>query len=308
MKIVNDSDSLKALNGQRLGMAIGNFDGFHLGHQKIVKTMLEYCKNRSMLLMVMTFVPHPRVTLKKAKQFLINSYRNRRKIMQESGLDILYELDFTDRFSNLSPEEFLNKYVLKEYNIRLFFLGHDFSFGKDKMGGRDLIEKHCRKNDVSIEFLDVFKREEEKVSSSRIRDLLRQGNIVKANELLGRRFLLEGTVTHGFGRGQSMELPTANLALESDLLIPERGVYSTKVVHRGRLYRSLTNIGINPTFQNSEEMTVETHILDFEENIYGEEIEVLFMERMRGERKFQSIEELKNQIKCDISERRSMEF
>ena len=253
MNIINESDSLKTIGEQRVGMTIGNFDGFHRGHRKILETMLEYCRKHEMLLLLMTFIPHPRIALKGEKQFLINDYKHRRIFLEESGVDILYEVSFTSEFRGLSPEDFLNEYVSKKNNIECFFLGHDFTFGKDKKGGRTLLEEHCRNNNISFEMLDEFKQEQEGISSSHIRSLLKQGHIGKANKLLGREFFLEGSVIHGFARGRGMGVPTANLALKDDLLVPGRGVYSTKTLHRGEMYPSLTNIGFNPTFQSSGE-------------------------------------------------------
>ena len=307
MKIINEIGALEAFD-KKLGIAIGNFDGFHLGHQKIVNTMLNHCKKYNMLLMIMLFVPHPRIALKGEKRFLINNYKHRRKFMEESGLDVLFEVDFVPEFSDLSPAKFLDKYILSKYNIGRFFLGHNFSFGKDKKGGRVLLEKHCRKNNIFVDILDEFTECGEKISSSQIRNLLKQGNVDKSNKLLGREFFLEGSVIHGFGRGKGMGFPTVNLDLKEDMLIPASGVYCTKVIHNDNVYPSLTNIGFNPTFQRSGELTIETHILDFWGNIYGDEIRICFMEKIREEKRFQSSDELKEQIKRDIEARRNKDF
>ena len=305
MKIINEISSLKTLGKKQFGIVIGNFDGFHLGHQKIISQMLGYCRTCNITLVVMTFVPHPRFVLRKENQFLINDYQSRRKLMQKAGVEILYEIKFTHQFSNLHHEHFLHDYALKDKAIKCFFMGHDFYFGKDKKGDRTFVEKYCREKGVYLKVLDEFKKETEKISSSHIRSLLKQGNIKKANALLGREFFLSGTVVHGLGRGKKIGLPTANLNLKEELLIPACSVYATRVIYGGKSYLSLTNIGLNPTFKGATEITIETHILDFKEDIYGEEINIGFIEKIREEKKFQSLSELKKQIESDIVARRS---
>ena len=308
MNIINGIGSLQVFGKKKFGIAIGNFDGFHLGHQTIISKMLDHCKKQNMILVIMTFVPHPRIILQGAKQFLINDYKNRRKFMQESGLEILCEVEFTRQFSNLNPEEFLDDCILKEKRIKCFFLGHDFSFGKGKKGDRTFVEKYCLENNISVEVLDEFKKGKEKIFSSHIRNLLKQGNIKKANRHLGREFFLEGRVVNGLARGKKIGFPTANLNVKEDLLVPGVGVFSTKVIYGDEVYLSLTNIGFNPTFKGLNDITIETHILDFEKNIYGEEIKVVFIERIREEKKFLSFSDLKKQIKDDIAVRRSQDF
>ena len=304
MKVIDKPGLPKMFGKKKFAMAIGNFDGFHLGHQKILEAMLGFCRKRDMILMVMTFVPHPCIALRGEKRFLINDYKNRRRLMEQSGLDVLHEIKFSLQFSDLSPEAFLEEYVGKKNGIECLFLGRDFSFGKNKTGGRSLVEKYCYENGIRFEFLDEFEEGGEKISSSRIRNLLKQGNVGRANELLGRNFFLEGAVVHGFARGGCMGFPTANLNLKEDLIVPGCGVYVTKVMYRKKSYPGLTNVGRNPTFQDSGDVTVETHILDFEKNIYNEEIKVCFVEKMREEKKFDSSDELKAQIGRDVAERR----
>ena len=308
MKIIDEAGLPEELGTKNFGMAIGNFDGFHLGHQKILDSMLGFCQKHNMALMVMTFVPHPRAVLRGEKQFLINDYQNRRRFMEKSGLDVLYEVKFDLQFSGLSPEIFLQKYVGKESGVGCFFLGHDFSFGKNKTGGRSLVEKYCHKNGIRVEVLDEFEEEGEIISSSRIRNLLKQGSVKKANELLGREFFLEGSVVRGVARGRGMGFPTANLDFKEDLILPASGVYVTKVIYRENTYSALTNVGRNPTFEDSDKFTVETHILDFKRDLYGDEIKVCFVEKMRDEKKFRSSDELKEQLERDVAERRGQEI
>ena len=307
MKIIHGIDSLPTLGQKRFGVAIGNFDGFHLGHQKIISKMLGFCNEHNINLIIMTFVPHPRIILHGEKHFLINDYQERRKFMEKFHVKALCEINFSRQFSELSPGDFLDKYILKEKGIKHFFLGHDFSFGKDKKGDRVFVEKYCRDNDVSVEIFDEF-RPEEKISSSHIRSLLKGGNIKKANEFLGRKFFLKGRIVHGSARGKSIGFPTANLDLSEDLLIPGNGVYATKVIDGEKSHLSLTNVGYNPTLQKSSEISIETHILGFEKNIYGEDIKIIFVDKIREEQKFPSAERLREQIEKDVAFRRSGSF
>ena len=307
MKIINDIASLSTLDNEKFGVTIGNFDGFHLGHQKIISSMLNLCHEQNVSLLVMTFVPHPRIVLHSEKKILINDYEDRRKFMEKNGVETLCEINFSRQFSELGPDKFLNDYILKTKRIKRFFLGHDFSFGKDKKGNQEFLKRYCQENGIAIEILDEF-RQKEKISSSHIRNLLNKGNIKKSNELLGREFFLRGEVVHGCARGKNIGFPTANLDLKEDLLVPDNGVYSTKIVHQGKIYASLTNIGFNPTVQDTNNISVETHILDFDKNIYGEEIKIIFMDKIREEKKFQSFGQLKEQIACDMKTRRGLEF
>ena len=307
MKIIHDIDSLETIGKEKFGIAIGNFDGFHVGHQEIISKMLDFCNDRNISLIIMTFVPHPRITLHKEKNFLINGYQERRNLMEKFNVEILCEINFSKELSQLCPGDFLDSYILKKKGIEYFFLGHDFSFGKDKKGNREFLEKYCSEKNISVKVLDEF-RPKEKISSSQIRILLKDGCVKKANEFLDREFFLKGIVARGSAIGKEIGFPTANLDFKEDLLIPASSVYATKVLFEEKLYLSVTNIGYNPTIQDSKKLSVETHILDFKKDIYGAEIKIFFIDKIREERKFLSYSGLKEQIAQDVIIRRNGDF
>ena len=286
---------------EKLGVTIGNFDGVHLGHQSLLSQIKSNCKSQKSKLLVITFVPHPVKVLRAKKSFLINSYNNRRKLLEENGVDYLCEIDFTRDFSSLDPVSFLENYLFKIKNLDSIYLGYDFAFGSNKEGGRDLVLNECKKRNITIEIQPEFEEKNQLVSSSLIRKQLEEGNVSKANEFLGRPFTITGTVVKGEGRGRQIGFPTANISFFEDKKIPRGGVYITQTKYRDQDYHSVTNIGINPTFSDTSLLSVETHVLDFDNDIYGESIEISFLKNLREEKKFKSVNNLVDQIKKDVN-------
>ncbi len=297
MKIISSLAEVK----EGATLTIGNFDGVHMGHQEILKTIKSYSKDRNLSFVVITFVPHPVQILSPRDNFLINSYDQRRRYLEESGVDYLMELEFNRDFSTMSPSVFIDKYIL-ENKISDFFLGHDFAFGSNKSGDHNFIIDYCKNKDIKIHILKEFVDQSvhESISSSAIRDAISNGDVLEANRMLGREFMISGMVVKGAGRGKQIGIPTANLGFDAIRKVPQRGVYSTKTLVDNQLWQSITNVGFNPTFNNEEKILIETHILDFDNDIYGQEIEVSFIEKIRDEKKFSNVNDLISQIKCDI--------
>ncbi len=300
MKVV---DSLKDISSQSFSLTIGNFDGVHLGHQEILKTIKDHASSKSQKLVVMTFVPHPVQILSPRSNFLINSYAQRRSYLRDIGVDYLIEVDFNRDLSTMGPAEFMDEYIFCNSGIKDFFLGHDFAFGSNKSGDHNFIEEYCKNKNIEIHILKKFIKNSlhKSISSSSIRDAIGEGNVKQANIMLGREFMLSGTVVKGVGRGKQMGVPTANMGYEKTRKIPARGVYTTQIIVDDQLWQSITNVGFNPTFNDENEIFVETHILDFDNDIYGQEIEVYFINKVRDEKKFSSVNELISQIHEDIS-------
>jgi riboflavin kinase/FMN adenylyltransferase len=304
MQVVKSLKEVSQLVGEssNLGITIGNFDGVHQGHTSVISYIKKQCHDRGLKFALVTFNPHPRVILDpSAKGFLLSSSRKKENLISQLGVDYYIELPFTRDFSTLTPYEFLDQYVLNCSHVKCFYMGHDFAFGADKSGTYEMVQDYCNQRDVNVELLDKFVSEGERVSSSLIRNYLKNGLIEKANQCLSRSYSLSGIVVKGEGRGKKIGFPTANMKFADQFLIPSKGVYVTQTLIKGMRYNSVTNIGNNPTFANDpSKINVETHILDFDDDIYGEEIEVFFHQNIRSEKKFSTVNELIDQIKEDV--------
>jgi len=250
----------------------------------------------------MTFEPHPLVVLNEHKNFLIMTTNQKRKALRNLGVDFLIEMNFSKKLSQQSPEDFLTKDLFPVANISWFFLGYDFRFGAERAGDFHTVEKFVKNKAITLIQLDKYvSKKEVAPSSTLIREKIKSGDITKANDLLGSNYRLEGTVVQGDGRGRTIGYPTANLNYREENIIPLVGVYKTNAIINGSLFKSITNIGYNPTFINTRTIKIETHILDFTSNIYGETIELEFLERVRDEMRFSCRDELILQIEKDIS-------
>ncbi|GAB4012168.1 MAG: bifunctional riboflavin kinase/FAD synthetase [Bdellovibrio sp.] len=287
---------------ESVALTIGNFDGVHLGHHFLLE-QVKKITNGNIPIAVMTFDPHPQLVLKSKTAFLVEDPGKKFELLHSAGVKYVVEVKFTRDFSTLSPKDFINEYILKSGKVKKIFLGHDFNFGSNKQGGiEDFIEVFQGKN-VEIEKLKPLIHEGTIVSSSVIRDCINSGNVEKARIYLGRAFSLIGPVIKGAGRGKIIGFPTANIDYSKDRTLPKLGVYSTLTKYKGLTYKSVTNVGKNPTF-GGDNINIETNILDFDNDIYGERIEILFLKRIRDEVKFSNTNELVDQIKKDISTRK----
>jgi riboflavin kinase/FMN adenylyltransferase len=296
----NIEELVGILKTKDVNITIGNFDGVHLGHQDFLNEIKNKSKDENTKFIVITFVPHPGQALKGLSGFLINSYDDRRELLQRQGVDYLLEVDFTRDFSSLSPREFVEQYISIFPKIKCVYLGHDFSFGANRSGDHLIAQKIFKEKNILLNQEDEFKLNGKTVSSSEIRKALKQGNIIVANELLGRAYYLSGRVIKGQGRGKQIGFPTANLDREKSVILPTNGVYLTKTKIHDMVYFSVTNVGGNPTFNSENEIHVESHLLNFSRDIYGEVVTLYFYDKIREEKKFNTVNELINQIKLDV--------
>ncbi len=286
-------------------ITIGNFDGVHLGHQKIISLAIEQAKLRGGKSIALTFKPHPQAALNPQREIqLLTTYPEKIEIFENLGVDITIEEPFSREFSTIEPEEFFNEVLLKRLGAECIVVGYDFGFGKNRGGHLDVLKELCKVAQVELIVVPPMRLESEIVSSSRIRTYLLGGLVPEANRLLGRRFCYQGIVSHGEGRGHQLGFPTANLRPESKLTLPF-GVYATASTFKEKTYPSITNIGVRPTFQEGTSTTateplIETHLLDQALDLYGHRLEVSFIQRLRAEQKFSSIDALKKQIQADI--------
>jgi riboflavin kinase/FMN adenylyltransferase len=280
---------------------LGNFDGVHSGHQQIIKEFEDNCSEMGIKSCLITFTPHPKkILVSNLSRFLITDYDDKSDLVLELGVKYYYEIAFTRDFSTLSPKEFLNDYILKNNKLKEINIGYDFAFGANKTGSYDELESLLKGMPIKVNQFKEYKKNGDKTSSSDIRKAILNGNIADANKLLGRNYSLAGVVVKGEGRGRKIGFPTANISIHSDLIYPAHGVYISQTETNGMTYNSVTNIGLNPTFERANPLNIETNIFDFNDNIYGEKIRVTLLKRIRDEVKFNSVNELINQIDDDV--------
>lgn len=297
MKVIHNISEIPA--DKKVGVTIGNFDGVHIGHQQLLKDIRQKCNDKGLVFVVVTFVPHPQKILCPGKErFLINSYAYKRELLKNFGVDYLIEIEFNRDFSTQTPEEFLKNYLLPHSGLSDIYLGYDFAFGANKQGDYDIVKDTCRSSHVEIQ--PKFEFSGKMVSSTIIRNHILNGEMEEVNELLARPFRIEGTVIKGEGRGKKIGFPTANILVSQDQIIPALGVYVSRTTNRGMTYNSITNVGNNPTFNTGSNLFIETHLFDFDDYLYGENIEIELFKKVRDEKKFASVNDLVEQIKKDV--------
>lgn len=284
-------------------VTIGNFDGLHLGHQKIVKTAIEHAGKRGGQCVAYTFRPHPQVALRPGANIqLLSTYEEKLELLEQLGVDLTIEEPFSREFSEIESNEFFTDVLLHRLSAEAIVVGYDFAFGRGRHGHLENLQKFCVSSGVELHIVPPQRVEGEVISSSKIREYLHTGKMKDASRLLGRPFSYPGVVVKGDGRGKRLGIPTANLLIENKLTLPF-GVYATRMIVNGQTYLSVTNVGVRPTFHSELQNLpplVETHVLDLAIDLYGLTVEIQFFEKIREERKFAGLEELKNQIHLDI--------
>jgi riboflavin kinase / FMN adenylyltransferase len=286
-------------------VALGNFDGVHLGHQKILIKTVETAHRKNRDAIVYTFDPHPRVVLKKVPEIpRINTPDERAHILEHLGIDVLILAEFTPEFAAQKPQEFVSNILVEELGARNIFIGENYRFGKDRSGTPETLKNMAVEAGFTVHVVGPVKCGDTLVSSSRIREYLMAGKIREATQLLGREFTVGGRVIHGHHRGKGLGFPTANIVPEPKLHPPE-GVYAVYCMWRDTIYPAVMNIGRNPTFKDRRR-SYEVHILDFDQNLYGEIIRVYLVDWLRAEMAFANVDELKTQIARDCAKSREI--
>ncbi|GJM16269.1 MAG: riboflavin biosynthesis protein [Thermodesulfobacteriota bacterium] len=277
---------------------IGNFDGVHIGHKKILTAIKEEAKQQGLSSCVITFHPHPQKVLQNIDIPLLVPIRERLKLLEEQGIDVVACYTFTKDIAKISAQDFVTDILVGKLNLKHLIVGPDFSFGRRREGNLSLLNKMGSEYGFDTEVVETALLDGEIVSSTSIRKLVREGNLIKAGKFLGYNFYIEGQVKEGEKRGRQIGFPTANLDTDWDIL-PKVGVYATLANVDGTKHQSITNIGFRPTFGHNE-LLIETHIFDFNEDIYKKRIKVEFADRVRDEQKFNGPEALVEQIKEDV--------
>lgn len=300
MKIYNNfSDFVKVPNAI---VTIGTFDGVHLGHQAILKDMVKTAKDIGGETVVITFYPHPRqvLNINAANLRFITTQDEKLQLLEKSGVDNVIVVNFTKEFSRVSSEDFIRDYIIEHINPVKLVIGYDHHFGNNRMGDFNLLSEMQNKYNFQVQRIEAHDVENIAVSSTKIRHSLQQGDIERANALLGYQFSYIGKVVSGNKIGREIGYRTANIEVEREFrLIETSGVYATYVDYEGKEYKSMTYIGKKPTVNNDEVENIEVHLFDFAGDLYDKEIKVRFVKRVRGEQKFESLDALKKQIQID---------
>ena len=306
MKIYNSVEEFSP--DFKVVLTLGTFDGVHIGHQSILKQLNQNAKKIGGESVLLTFYPHPRHVLfpDDQKLKLLTTIEERSKMLESYGLKHLIVQKFTPEFSRIQSVNFVRDVLVNKLKAEKLIIGYDHHFGRNREGNLDELVKLSDLYGYSIERIDPQKFKNISVSSSKIRKLIVNNKIEEATDYLGHSFCLKGKVVKGKQNGSKIGFPTANIQIENKWkLIPNDGVYAVMVEYNSKKYSAMMNIGYNPTFA-SKERTLEVHILDFNKDIYGEELRVEFVKRIRKEKKFNSEQELKNTLKIDENKIRNL--
>jgi riboflavin kinase/FMN adenylyltransferase len=291
--------------GRPSAVTIGVFDGVHRGHQHLVARLIERARAEDLAAVALTFNPHPRTVIRPGIAVTyLTSLEERVELLQALGLDAVGVLAFTSELAQLSPRDFL-ALLVDELQMRLLMIGPDFALGRNRAGTIGVMRQVGEQLGFSVEVAPLLAEADEKVGSTTIRQALAEGDVERVNRLLGRPFSLRGPVVTGDKRGRTLGFPTANIAIGLDRALPAYGVYVTRAYVAESRYESCTNIGIRPTFDVEPRPTVETFVIDFDQDIYGQEMRIELLQRLRGEEKFESAEELIAQMHKDIEATRA---
>jgi riboflavin kinase / FMN adenylyltransferase len=293
----------------RSAVTIGNFDGMHLGHQKILETVNKwvglketlYKKPEQLVATALTFFPHPAKVLRPAEApLLLCTLQQRLAEFEHAGMNAALVLKFDEQLAKVSAEDFARTYLVDTLRARAVFVGANFRFGHKQAGEVKLLEEFGRRWDFEVQVVPPVIQDGIVVSSTAVRSAVREGRMEDASRLLGRPFALGGEIKTGTGQGRKLVVPTLNLVTEQECL-PKNGVYATETTVEGKKYRSATNIGVRPTF-DGQRLAIESHLFDFAENLTNGAMEVRFWKRLRDEKKFSGPEALRDQVLRDISE------
>ncbi len=286
-------------------VTMGTFDGVHLGHRAVIEHLKRETARINGDSVVLTFDPHPRHILaqEESKTLLLNTLSEKIYRFQQLGINHLIVLNFTKELANMTYFKFFEKILVDKINIHTLLVGYDHKFGKDRGGNYTMLEKLCQKNDVKIAQIPQLQIAEENVSSSIIRELLQKGEVEKARQMLSYNYSLKGKVIDGDKIGRTLGFPTANIALHNPhKLTPKTGVYAVHVYHKEQKYYGMMNIGTRPSVSLRNERKIEVHIFNFNQEIYGDDLRVSLIKRMRDEQKFENLATLTQQLERDRKE------
>lgn len=307
MKLINlnHPDEYGKQNFPSMTMALGYFDGVHIGHQQVIMEAKRIADEKGIKSAVMTFDPHPSVVLGKSVQHIeyITPLDEKVNVIRDLGVDYLFVVHFTSEFSSLLPQQFIDQYIIG-LNVQHVVAGFDYTYGKMGKGTMETLQFHSRNKFEFTVVSKLARANDEKISSTLIRSLLRDGKVDSMPALLGRFYKTQGIVINGEKRGRTIGFPTANVQMDDQYILPPTGVYAVRIQIDGQWYEGVCNVGYKPTFhrEKTEKPSVEVHIFNFNEEIYGKTAHVEWHLRLRSERKFDGIDQLVTQIDKDKQE------
>lgn len=297
MQIITNMNRLQ-LNDNS-AVAIGKFDGIHLGHQKLLSEIVAK-KKEGMKAVVFTFNPSPSVLFSKIKEKELTSIEEKREIFEKLGIDVLIEFPLTYETAATPKEVFVEEFLVKKLRAKFIAAGTDLSFAKNGEGNSAYLIEKSKEFHFDVKIIDKIMFQNEVISSTAVRQAILAGDVKKASNMLGSPYKVQGIVEKGRQLGRTIGFPTVNLLPKEEKLLPPNGVYKTEVLVDGKRYEAITNVGCKPTVTENKQILIESYLYDFEEVIYGEKIEVCFQNFMRKEKKFDSLLGLKEQLQKDL--------
>lgn len=298
--------SFEEVNLKKSWLTIGVFDGVHLGHQKIIKKLTAGAHENDAPAVVLTFEPHPASVLTDREIKCLTLPDERVELLGQLGVDVVITQRFTRELSSVTAYDFMSR-LTRQIGVQHLLIGYDFALGKGREGNAARLTEIGSELGYTVEVVSALSDVSGVISSTEIRKLIETGNVAGAARLMGHPYSLHGPVVHGDARGRTIDVPTANIGYSHDKMIPANGIYACWAYLNGQKYRAAVNIGINPTFTPDKQIpNVEAHILDFQREIYGEDVRLEFVARLRDERRFHSVDTLLEQIWKDIAQAREL--
>jgi riboflavin kinase / FMN adenylyltransferase len=306
MQVIHYPDDPRPARWQQPVLALGNFDGMHRGHLKIIERVRRGADERGATSVAMTFDPHPSKIVRpdKAPPLLMTN-QQKLEALARAGMQGVAIVRFTPELAQWDPETFVRTVLLEWLHVAEVWVGANFLFGHDRAGTFSMLRSLGARYGFRAEKIDPVRYKDFVVSSTRIRRLITEGRVDEAGALLGHHYAIEGAVTTGQKRGREIGFPTANLCTENEM-VPPHGVYATTAILDGVAYPSVTNVGSRPTFDSGNDISVETHLLNFDKDLYGTRLRLAFVQRLRDEKKFEGVELLKKQIQTDRDHARDL--
>ncbi len=298
MIIINSLEEIKSFD--KSVVTIGKFDGIHKGHKVLIEKTVSIAKGQNLKSIVITFKNSPLSYFLNTKTKEIITEYDKMNLFESLGIDIVIDIPFDKNMAEISAEDFVKDILIEGLHAKRIIIGHDFAFARNREGNAQILKQLGLKYGFDVDIIGPVRIKEKRVSSTFVKELIQEGKVDEIQEYLGKNYTLEGEVIKAKQVGRTIGFPTANLKLKENLLIPKRGIYATRVYISNEVYIGATNIGYNPTV-NGNKMSIETNILEFNKDIYGETIKLEFLERIRDEKKFKNLDELKIQLKMDIN-------